>query len=105
MHLEEVTLDIFVRASKGTNDNSTNANWRNPTSLFVFLYLIVMKEFQHSRSYKKLVTQNPKGTYGYPGGIQMPLGMGDIQLLENVNLKIVEGDNEVQILLDQVASE
>ena len=54
-----------------------------------------MKELGSSEDYEKQVAQNPKGINGHQG-IKIQLGRSNIQLLQNINLELVEGDNKMK---------
>jgi len=56
--LEEMTLEIFVKGGVRSNDCLTvNVRKGDPTTLFVFLHNIMMKEFGGIRGNKKQVAQ------------------------------------------------
>lgn len=86
-----MTLEIFVKGGVRSNDCLTvNVRKGDPTTLFVFLHNIMMKEFVGSQNNKKKLAQDPKGTHGHPD-IQMQLGRSDIQLSQHINLKLIKG--------------
>lgn len=74
-----MTLEILIRGGVGSDDFlSEDDNKGDLTTLFVFLYSIMMKELRGSQNNrKKKIAQNPEGTYGRPG-IQMQLSRSDI---------------------------
>lgn len=74
-----MTLEILIRGGVGSDDFlSEDDNKGDLTTLFVFLYSIMMKELRGSQNNrKKKIAQNPEDTYGRPG-IQMQLSRSDI---------------------------